>query len=330
MTITNANLELTSKKWPSIQKMAKKGHPEAMYLMGVAYLVGGFVDIDPSKAYNWFERAALKDHADAAFRCGFIIVHYQEKIQTDKTALQWFEKASELGSPAGQCAVGNMWTTYKIKTQRWWNRWIYQYSCPDAKKAYSLYCTAAQQEYTPAIYFKGLHQRYGWGTTKNKEYARETWKQACAHNDKDSAYAISQTYSYNDPQYWEYLEKSADWGHSQAQWKLALALQAKRDDRSKEQAITWLRRSAMQRNPNSMLLLSQTLFYGRGVAPNPIEAYQWARRCAMLSGCSSKWPQKILATLDKKQQEYESLRDEEDNKTFMSITNKLFGTHGGV
>ena len=44
MSIHLANQSLDFKNWPNIQRQAKKGHVESMYLYGIAHILGGYVE----------------------------------------------------------------------------------------------------------------------------------------------------------------------------------------------------------------------------------------------------------------------------------------------
>lgn len=328
MTIALANLELTPQKWPTIQKMAKKGTPSAMYLMGVAYMLGGLVDIDSKRAYFWLNKAASLGHADAAFRSGFLLQH--DHVKDDgRTPTDWYAKAAELGSPAAMCALGNEWTYGKVNQQRWWHRWIGgQDSSQAAKDAVAQYEQAKAKEYNYANYFLGIHHLRGWGVNKNKALALEYFEEGISEKDKDCALALALAQPYNSPAYWHRLEQAADWGNAQAQFKLAVAFLTKRTPSADEQAIMWLRKASIQRYPKAMLLLSQTMALGKTLPADIPNAYRWARRCAAVQGCSPAWVDKLFARLTEEEQKVASGENDVDDKEFHELSQKLFGTAG--
>ena len=329
MTIELANLELTPKKWVSIQKLARKSNTNAMYLTGVAYMLGGLVDIDSKKAYFWFKKAADKGHADAAFRNGFLLQH-RSVVDETQTPFQWYEKAANMGSGAALCALGNTWTFDKLKQQRWWHRWIGGADNSDsAQNAVAHYKKALEKEYAAANYFLGVHHLKGWGIPKDKAKALSFFEEGLALKDKDSALAIALAQPYNSTSYWHYLEQAADWGHAQAQFKLALAFTARRTVSSDEQAMMWLRKASIQRYPKAMLLLSRTLASERsGRAPNYMSAYRWARRCASIGGCTQSWVDILFSKLNEAEKLYALNENDVDDKEFHELSQKLFGTAG--
>ena len=328
MTIALANLELTPQKWPTIQKMAKRGAPDAMYLMGVAYMLGGLVDIDSKRAYFWLGKAAAKGHADAAFRSGFLLQHDHVKDNEQKPS-SWYLKAAELGSPAAMCALGNEWTYTKVKEQRWWHRWFGGADNSDAaKSAIAQYENAKTKNYNYANYFLGIHCLRGWGVAKNKTRAIEYFEEGIPEKDKDCALALALAQPYNSTAYWHRLEQAADWGNPQAQFKLALAFLSKRTPSADEQAIMWLRKASIQRYPKAMLLLSQTLALGKTMPADIPNAYRWARRCAAVQGCSSAWVDKLFARLTLEEQQLAANENDTDDQEFHALSQKLFGTAG--
>lgn len=328
MTIALANLELTPQKWPTIQKMAKKGTPSAMYLMGIAYMLGGLVDIDSKRAYFWLGKAAAQGHADAAFRNGFLLQHDHVKDDTS-TPAAWYRKAAELGSPAAMCAIGNEWTYAKVSQQRWWHRWFGGAdNSPQAQDAVSQYENAKTKDYNYANYFLGIHYLRGWGVPKNKAAALEYFEEGLSEKDKDCALALALAQPYNSTAYWHRLEQAADWGNPQAQFKLAVAFLTKRTASADEQAIMWLRKASIQRYPKAMLLLSQTLALGKSISADIPNAYRWARRCAAVQGCSASWVDKLFAKLSPEEQQAAANENDADDKEFHALSQKLFGTAG--
>lgn len=328
MTIASANLELTPQKWPTIQKMAKKGTPNAMYLMGIAYMLGGLVDIDSKKAYFWLGKAAAKGHADAAFRSGFLLQH--NHVQDEESSPRsWYEKAAANGSPAAMCALGNQWTYVKIQQQRWWHRWVGgQDHSPEACDAVAQYEKARSLNYNYAYYFLGIHALRGWGLPKDKTQAMAYFEEGLAEKDKDCALALALAHPYNSTPYWHRLEQAADWGNAQAQYKLAVAFLAKRTKEASEQAIMWLRKASIQRYPKAMLLLSKTLASDKLGTPDIPTAYRWARRCVVVQGCKQQWVDALFAQLTPEEQALAASENDEDDREFHALSQKLFGTAG--
>jgi len=86
-------------KWS--KKSAKKGHSQAQFNIGVAYITGKGVPKNPYKALKWFEMA--KENGDPEAQNALaetqwdIAIEYRDKGNFSE-ALLWFEKAKENGS----------------------------------------------------------------------------------------------------------------------------------------------------------------------------------------------------------------------------------------
>lgn len=82
--------------------LARKGNPEAQYLLGRAYSFGEGVDENPRKAVKWLERAAEQMHYAAANTLGKIYSTGKGgvKINADLAA-KWFAKAAEIAEATG-------------------------------------------------------------------------------------------------------------------------------------------------------------------------------------------------------------------------------------
>jgi len=81
--------------------LARKGNPEAQYLLGRAYSHGEGVDPDPAKAVKWLELAAEKLHYKAANTLGKLYASGKGvKINADLAA-KWFTRAAEIAEATG-------------------------------------------------------------------------------------------------------------------------------------------------------------------------------------------------------------------------------------
>lgn len=323
MNFSSVTQQLTPQNWPSIQKMAKKNLPHSQYLMGVAYLLGGLVDVDRDKAFHWFSRAALNKHADAAFRCGYLIsTGHTDKEGRD--AKYWFTIAAENGSEAGLVALGNLWTFDKLATQSWIHRYLpSQDQSPEAVEALNNYVKACAKEYPAAFYFQGLHLLKGWGAPRSKEKAQAILEEGITLRDADCAFLMAKIVGPKNDMYMNYCERAADWGHAQAQYTLANIL-FKRG--ATKPAVSWMRRSAMQRHPESLIAMSKMFYYGTGVTRDLSDAYIWARR-AVESGVRAKpWLAFLYRRLDEDQKLYvASAKAQKGDSEFYNISRTLFG-----
>ncbi len=69
---------------------AGSGSPQAAYLAGLALEQGIGVSKNPTKAADWYRKAARKGHADAQFALG----RMEEAKQKNDQALAWYAQAA--------------------------------------------------------------------------------------------------------------------------------------------------------------------------------------------------------------------------------------------
>jgi TPR repeat protein len=323
MIKTAATLELTPSKWPLIQKMALQGVANAQYLMGIAYLIGGVVDTDRKKAFYWFSLAAKQRHADAAFRCGYLISVNSET--TKGRPNEWYAMAAEYGSAAGMVAIGNLWTFSKMERPGWLERIISrQDHSNDALEAFAWYVKASLMEYSTAYYFIGMHYLKGWGVSKCVEKACTYLKLGMEASDSDCAYLLAEVKGRLHEEFWDYCERAADLGHSHAQYRLGSFLWKK--THSVDQGITWLRRSAMQRHSGAMLAMSNAYENGIGVIPDLVSAYVWAKRAGVAGASTKARMARLNEKMDDTQKKFiSSDTAENEDIEFFRLSQALFG-----
>jgi TPR repeat protein len=301
----HANTQLTPKHLPAIERGAKKGNVTQMYQYGLAFLLGGLVEKDYGRAYFWLAKAARAGHADAAFRCGFILTHKYLTPDTGEEDAYWYSIAEKNGSDAGRCALANQWTLKKLAAQKWWNKWFSRSDfSEEAVSAYRRYEIAHKNEYSIGTYFLGIHTLKGWGCEPSLVKARELFKDGVNASDRDSALALALTYKVRDPEYIIYLEKAADLGNPQAQYRMAVLLLAKRTKEASEHAVMWLKRAGMQSFPQAYLLLATMYRGGYQIESSPYQAYIWMRRAVHYGAASPR----VLGLL------YSKLTDDEKTK----------------
>lgn len=99
----------TWKTTKQLIKAAEDGNPHACFQYAQLLEVGDQVKQDESKAFIFYQKAALNDHPEAVFRVGKA---YHEGLlgQTEnyKLAFDYYQRAAYLGSPAATYNVGAM------------------------------------------------------------------------------------------------------------------------------------------------------------------------------------------------------------------------------
>jgi len=90
-----------------IETQAFAGVPEAQHDLAAIYTAGhGGVKQDYKRAAFWFEQAAKRNVANAAYNLG-VLYHQGLGVKNDmKTALSWYERAANLGHPEAQYNLG--------------------------------------------------------------------------------------------------------------------------------------------------------------------------------------------------------------------------------
>ena len=88
-----------------MRKLAKAGNPLGMYNLGLMYQTGFGTHEDPETAYYWYRRAADAGDADGAYMTGWCL---ENKYGVTDPALEWYEKAAELGNTQAEEALARL------------------------------------------------------------------------------------------------------------------------------------------------------------------------------------------------------------------------------
>ena len=81
---------------------ALKGDPDAQFNMGQAYKMGRGVKADLNVALDWYKRAAVQGHLQAADSYGHLL-HYRNRIPE---ALPYLQASADRGDPRAQYLLG--------------------------------------------------------------------------------------------------------------------------------------------------------------------------------------------------------------------------------
>jgi hypothetical protein len=88
---------------PSFAKLvaaARSGDPDAMNMLGLAYLEESEVTRDENAAAGWFRKAAAAGHADGQFNYGWMLANGVGVPKSPGGALMWFRLAAKQGHHA--------------------------------------------------------------------------------------------------------------------------------------------------------------------------------------------------------------------------------------
>lgn len=96
--------------------LARSGHAEAEYYLGIMYQHGHGVARDPRLAARWYERAARQGQAEAAFALGFLLYYGAGEgeraiVATPEAAAPWLELAAERGNAVAQYLLSTLYRT---------------------------------------------------------------------------------------------------------------------------------------------------------------------------------------------------------------------------
>jgi len=86
--------------------LAKQGHSESQYNLGVMYENGQGVSQDDLEAVKWYQSAAEQDHPQAQYNLGLMYKKGQGVTQDYQKALKWFRLSAEQAYPPAQVMLG--------------------------------------------------------------------------------------------------------------------------------------------------------------------------------------------------------------------------------
>jgi len=92
-----------------LSERAEQGDPVSQFNLGFAYQTGDEVPKNPTKAADWYRKAADQGNLGAQFMLGFMY-RTGEGVKIDYAeALRWYQKAAEAGDGASQSELGAMY-----------------------------------------------------------------------------------------------------------------------------------------------------------------------------------------------------------------------------
>lgn len=86
---------------------ASRGNVADQYKLGIQYLFGGLgQQADPTQAFDWIRKSALKGYAPAQLQLGTMYLEGIGIEQNPETAYEWFKQAAEQGNADAQLYTG--------------------------------------------------------------------------------------------------------------------------------------------------------------------------------------------------------------------------------
>lgn len=90
-------------------RSANNGNPDAQYQIGIMFLEGEGMNVNPEDAAYWFRKAAQNGHAPSQFEIGNCFLTGTGVQRDDRIAAEWFWRAAEGGDPDGALYVARMY-----------------------------------------------------------------------------------------------------------------------------------------------------------------------------------------------------------------------------
>lgn len=81
----------------TLKELASMGSVDALYSLGIAYINGDTVKVNPEKAFEYFKEAAVRGHPDAMFCLGSMYVTGEANVRDLEQAKLWLHQAASLG-----------------------------------------------------------------------------------------------------------------------------------------------------------------------------------------------------------------------------------------
>lgn len=252
-----------------LRRGQKAGSSSAMVALGQLFLgEGGLVDRDLPQAERLFLQAFKLKNKEAPFFLGMVEERLRGKEPVWDKALEWFEKASQMGNAKGFRKMGDYALAGRGKEE---------------KEAFGFYQTAAALKDSVAAYTMGLLYQQG-RTVPRDQVAAAAWMRIAA----DLGHAPAQ----NQLGLWllkglgvapeleeamVYFEKAANQSFPPGQFNLAvLLLTGGVEEKSDERAITLLKAAAENAYPDAAVELARCYQKGKWVEQSDLEAAYWA------------------------------------------------------
>jgi len=233
------------------------------------YYLGDGVPEDLTKAFKWFQKAAVQGNAEAQSQLGLMYSDGEGVPKDDAKAFEWYQKAAVQGNAVAQLKLGGM----------------YQYGwgvAKDEAKALAWWQKAAEQGNAKAQSQLGLMYSDGEGVPKDDAKAVEWWQKAAEQGNAAAQTNLGVMYHNGDgvPKDYakavEWWQKAAEQGLANAQSNLGNMFHngegIAKDD---AKAVEWYQKAAVQGLANAQSQLGLMYVTGRGTPKNNALAYAW-------------------------------------------------------
>ena len=247
------------------RKAAEQGLAAAQFNLANLYESGSGLRRDPAIAIELFKTALSGGLTAAAFRLGRLL---EEQGNLAEAAEQYVRAARALNPDAPFLAA----------------RLLLAPGNPRRDPVQGVYWLERVSERDQLAALLQLAEVYenGGDLVRDAAKSADALRRAGALGHTVSAFRYAQYLQANalpDPLPW--YRRAAEKGHNEAQFRLALLLDARgKDEKSRAEAVKWFRSAAEGGNLKAALRLGMALESGRGVAASPREAIIWYAKAA--------------------------------------------------
>lgn len=274
------------------RQAAEKGHPAAMFNLGVSYEEGDGVESDVGEAVRWYLLAAEAGNTAAMFNLGNNYRIGRGVPRNLNRAFELYRKAADAGNTD---ALINLGVAYERG----------EGTPVDAGKAVECYKRAATAGSSSAAYNLALCYRSGVGCEKSEELFRYWLEKAAAGGAEDAAGLLNEVHDettgdvetlYRRACEYDYgkggskpdkaaaarlYRQAAEKGYAPAQLNLGVAYEyGEGVPRDMREAVRWYTAAAKSGNAMAQCNLGYCYYAGSGVPKDLNKAISWYRRAA--------------------------------------------------
>lgn len=264
----------------SLQAGKEEMSAEEQYQKGEAYFngvkSGNSISKDYSKAFEWYQKAALRGHPLAQCQLGLLYREGHGIPKDEKQAFEWFMKAAQTDQncPRGKFYVGRCYERGTGISR-------------NLAEAIRWYSIAAEQGDAYAQINLGLCYKFGDGVQQNFSEAVRLFTMAATEGDALALCNLGLLYKEGKgvPKdvdvALDLISKSANQGEPYGQ--LELGYWYWRGDvckRNPSQAFSWFQKAAEQGDEEAQERLGYCYEKGEGIDHNPAQAIYWYEKAA--------------------------------------------------
>lgn len=247
-------------------------HPKILVMVGGFFYFGQIVQQNYSKAYKWYEKAALQGYATAQFTLGGMLARGCGIKQNFKKAFMWYKRAALQGYAKAQLSLASMYANGQAVKQ-------------DDEKAFEWYEKAALQGHDKAQLVLGFMYAHGKGVEQNDKKALKWYKKAAMQGNTKAQLTLGWLFrtdnkeqSDSEMEFLALNAKSALRGNPSARLRLGFMHGFPLDMIANN--IPLLEKAATQGVRRAQSILGFVYMHGIGLKQNNMKAFEWYEKAA--------------------------------------------------